>query len=54
MAIQGDTDCQATRERRSKLLHGLLAGLFEKKCERRGFSPGATPATALLATRICP
>lgn len=38
MTVQGDTDSQATRERRSQLLHGLLAGLFEKKDERRGFS----------------
>jgi hypothetical protein len=39
MTVQGDTDSQATRLRRSQLLHGLLAGLFEKKDERRGFSP---------------
>lgn len=38
MTVQGDTDSQATRERRAQLLHGLLAGLFEKKDERRGFS----------------
>ncbi len=39
MTIQGDTDSQATRERRANLLNGLLAGLFERKDERRGFSP---------------
>lgn len=39
MTIQGDTDSQATRERRAKQLRGLLAGLFETKDERRMFSP---------------
>ncbi len=38
MTIQGDTDSQSTRERRANLLTGLLAGLFERKDERRGFS----------------
>ena len=37
MTIQGDTDSQATRERRSQILHSLLAGIFEKKDERRVF-----------------
>jgi hypothetical protein len=39
MTVQGDTDSQATRERRAKILRGLLAGLFEKKDEQRAFSP---------------
>jgi len=39
MTVQGDTDSQATRERREKILRGLLAGLFEKKDEHRSFSP---------------
>jgi hypothetical protein len=39
MTIQGDTDSQATRERRSHLLRGILAGLFEVKDDRRIFSP---------------
>jgi hypothetical protein len=39
MTVQGDTDSQATRERRAQILRGLLAGLFEKKDERRTFSP---------------
>jgi hypothetical protein len=38
MTIQGDTDSQATRERRANMLSGLLAGLFEHKDERRAFS----------------
>lgn len=38
MTVQGDTDSQATRERRAQLLNSLLAGLFEKKDERRMFS----------------
>ena len=37
--VQGDTDSQATRERRAQILRSLLAGLFEKKDERRSFSP---------------
>jgi len=39
MTVQGDTDSQATRERRAQILRGLLAGLFESKDERRSFSP---------------
>jgi 5-methylcytosine-specific restriction endonuclease McrA len=39
MTIQADTDSQANRKRREEVLRGLLAGLFEKKDERRGFSP---------------
>jgi hypothetical protein len=39
MTVQGDTDSQATRERRAKILRGLLAGLFEKRDEHRAFSP---------------
>jgi hypothetical protein len=37
--VQGDTDSQATRERRAQILKSLLAGLFEKKDEKRSFSP---------------
>lgn len=39
MTVQGDTDSQATRERRAQILRGLLAGLFESRDERRLFSP---------------
>lgn len=39
MTVQGDTDSQATRERRAQILRGLLGGLFERKDERRSFSP---------------
>lgn len=39
VTVQGDTDSQATRERRAQILRGLLAGLFEKRDERRTFSP---------------
>jgi hypothetical protein len=39
MTVQGDTDSQSTRERRARILGGLLAGLFEQKDERRIFSP---------------
>jgi hypothetical protein len=38
MTVQGDTDSQATRERRAQILRGLLAGVFESKDERRSFS----------------
>jgi len=39
MTVQGDTDSQSTRERRSHILRGLLGGLFEIKDDRRIFSP---------------
>ena len=39
MTVQGDTDSQATRERRATILRGLLSGLFERKDDRRIFSP---------------
>jgi 5-methylcytosine-specific restriction endonuclease McrA len=38
LTIQGDTDSQATRERRAAILRGVLAGLFEQKDSRRAFS----------------
>jgi 5-methylcytosine-specific restriction endonuclease McrA len=38
LTIQGDTDSQASRQRRQEILRGLLSGLFEKKDEQRGFS----------------
>lgn len=38
MTVQGDTDSLASRERRAKILDGLLAGLFEQKDDRRVFS----------------
>lgn len=37
----GDSDSSATRNRRTDILRQLLGGLFEKKDERRGFTPGA-------------
>jgi hypothetical protein len=38
LTVQGDTDSLATRERRERLLEQLLAGIFERKDEQRGFS----------------
>ena len=38
MTVQGDTDSQATRERRSTLLRSVLSGIFESKDNRRIFS----------------
>ncbi len=39
LTVQGDTDSAATRQRRAKVLHGLLAPLFKFKDLKRGFSP---------------
>jgi len=39
LTVQGDTDSGATRERRRELMRGVLSTLFERKDERRTFSP---------------
>lgn len=39
LTIQGDTDSQATRHRRAALVRQLLGGIFERKDEKRGFTP---------------
>lgn len=39
LTVQGDTDSQANRTRRAEILKQLLGGLFEKKDERRTFTP---------------
>ena len=39
LTVQGDTDSSATRERRRQILKGLLWSLFERKDEKRIFSP---------------
>ena len=39
LTVQGDTDSSATRERRAKILRGLLTPLFERKDSKRIFSP---------------
>lgn len=39
LTVQGDTDSAATRQRRAKVLRGLLAPIFEKKDSKRTFSP---------------
>lgn len=36
---RGDSDSSATRTRRADILRQLLGGLFEKKDEKRGFTP---------------
>jgi hypothetical protein len=38
LTVQGDTDSQATRIQRAKLLRAMLGGIFEKKDERRIFT----------------
>jgi len=38
LTVQGDTDSAATRERRAKILRGLLSPLFERKDSKRTFS----------------
>lgn len=38
MTVQGDTDSHASRERRARILRGLLHGLFEQKDTHRSFS----------------
>lgn len=39
LTVQGDTDSAATRERRDKILRGLLQPLYEYKDSQRVFSP---------------
>ena len=39
LTVQGDTDSSANRERRRELLRSLLASLFQKKHDKRGFTP---------------
>jgi hypothetical protein len=39
LTIQGDTDSQATRHRRAAIVRQLLGGIFERKDEKRGFTP---------------
>jgi hypothetical protein len=39
LTVQGDTDSSANRERRRELLRNLLFPLYERKAERRAFSP---------------
>jgi len=36
--VQGDTDSQATRQKRAEILRQVLGGLFEKKDAQRGFT----------------
>lgn len=36
--VQGDTDSQATRQRRSELLRKVFGGIFQKKDDQRGFT----------------
>jgi len=39
LTVQGDTDSSATRQRRAKVLRGLLLPIYEHKDSKRGFSP---------------
>lgn len=39
LTVQGDTDSSANRERRREILRGLLLSLFERKDDKRTFSP---------------
>lgn len=39
LTVQGDTDSQATRLRRAKLLESVLSTVFERKDDRRIFTP---------------
>lgn len=39
LTVQSQTDNQGQRQRRAKILEGVLAGLFERKDDRRSFSP---------------
>lgn len=39
LTVQGDTDSSATRQRRAKVLRGLLIPIYEHKDSKRGFSP---------------
>jgi 5-methylcytosine-specific restriction endonuclease McrA len=38
LTVQGDTDSAATRQRRAKVLRGLLLPIYEHKDSKRGFS----------------
>ena len=38
LTVQGDTDSSATRQRREKVLHGLLLPIYEHKDKKRVFS----------------
>jgi hypothetical protein len=38
LTIQGDTDSQATRQRRAAILRQVLGGIFDRKDEKRGFT----------------
>jgi hypothetical protein len=39
LTVQGDTDSSANRERRAEILRSLLISLFERKDEKRTFTP---------------
>ena len=39
LTVQGDTDSSANRERRREILRSLLGSLFERKDDKRGFTP---------------
>jgi len=39
LTVQGDTDSSANRERRRALLKSLLWSLYERKDDKRGFTP---------------
>jgi 5-methylcytosine-specific restriction endonuclease McrA len=39
LTVQGDTDSSATRERRREILRGLLCSLYDRKDEKRIFTP---------------
>jgi HNH endonuclease len=39
LTVQGDTDSSANRERRREIIKGLLLSLYERKDEKRAFSP---------------
>jgi len=39
LTVQGDTDSSANRERRRELLRSLLFSLFQRKDDKRGFTP---------------
>jgi hypothetical protein len=39
LTVQGDTDSSANRERRRQLLRGLLSSLYDRKDDKRTFSP---------------
>jgi len=39
LTVQGDTDSSANRERRREILRNLLVSLFQRKDDKRGFTP---------------